>query len=58
MNRELIIILICIFFVGFFYMGPTDNSNVQSANEITQPVLNENNVDDTTKTSMPNSLEN
>ena len=58
MNRELIIICICILFVGLFYIVSAKNTTTQPAEEIIKPATIENNVDDQTKTSIPDSLGN
>ena len=53
MNREYIIIIICIFFVGFFYIQSEESSSTQPVEQIeTIP----SDVDDTTKITLPDSL--
>ncbi len=57
MNREYIIIIICILFVGFFYMQSGTSTIEQPVEQVqrTDSILND--VNDTTKTAVPDSLE-
>jgi len=48
LNRELIIIGICIIFVGFFYLQSDDHSSANSVEQVKQPVFLQDNSIDTT----------
>ena len=52
MNREYIIIIICIFFVGFFYIQSEESSSQPVEQIKTIP----SDIDDTTKITLPDSL--
>ena len=55
-NREYIIIIICILFVGFFYMQSGTTLTEQPVEQVQLPDSIQSNVNDTTKTAVPNSL--
>ena len=55
MNRELIIIGICIIFVGFFYLQSDDTSSASSVEEAKQTIYVQDNSMDTTKAELPDS---
>ena len=56
MNREYIIIIICILFVGFFYMQSGTTTTEQPVEQMQQPDSIQSYVNDTTKTAVPDSL--
>ena len=56
MNREYIIIIICILFAGFFYMQSGNTSTLQPLEQVQQPDSIQSDVNDTTKTAVPDSL--
>ena len=56
MNREYIIIIICILFVGFFYMQSGKASTPQNIEQVQQPDSIQSDINDTTKTTAPDSL--
>ena len=56
MNREFIIIIGCIIFVGFFYVQSDETSTSYSVEREKQPVSMQSDINDTTKTTVPDSL--
>ena len=56
MNRELIIIFVCIIFVGFFYLLSDETSTAYPVEKAKHPASIQNEVNDTTKTSLPDFL--
>ena len=56
MNREYIIIIICILFVGFFYMQSGTTITEQPVEQVQQPDSIQRDINDTTKTTAPDSL--
>jgi len=56
MNREYIIIIICILFVGFFYMQSGTTTTEQPVEQVQQSDSIQRDVNDTTKTAVPDSL--
>ena len=56
MNREYIIIIICILFVGFFYMQSGTTTTEQPVKQVQQSDSIQSDVNDTTKTAVPDSL--
>ena len=56
MNREYIIIIICILFVGFFYMQSGTITIEQPVEQVQQSNSIRIDGNDTTKTAMPDSL--
>ena len=56
MNREYIIIIICILFVGFFYMQSGTITTEQPVEQVQQPDSIQSDINDTTKTTAPDSL--
>ena len=50
MNRELIIIIVCIIFVWFFYLLSDETATAYPQKQSKQPVSIQNDIDDTTKT--------
>ena len=57
MNRELIIIIVCMLFVGYFYMQSTETSDTHPIVQIEQPIFIQDKIGDTTKTVVPDSLD-
>ena len=57
MNREYIIIIICILFVGFFYMQSGTTTTEQPVEQVQQLDSIQSDINDTTKTAVPDSLE-
>jgi len=56
MNRELIIILICIIFVGFFYLQSDKTKTTYPVVQSKQPIHIQSDMTDTTNTELPDSL--
>ena len=56
MNREYIIIIICILFVGFFYMQSGAITIEQPVEQVQQLDSIQSDINDTTKTTAPDSL--
>ena len=56
MNREYIIIIICILFVGFFYMQSGTTTTEQPVEQMQQPDSIQSEINDTTKITAPDSL--
>ena len=56
MNREYIIIIICIFIVGLFYMQSREISIPQPVEQVQPPDFIQSDVTDKTKTAVPDSL--
>ena len=56
MDRELIIIGICIIVVGFLYLQSDDASSAYPLEQEKRPVSIQNTVEDTINTELPNSL--
>jgi len=56
MNREYIIIIICILFVGFFYMQSGTTITEQPVEQVQHPDSIQSDINDTTNTTAPNSL--
>ena len=56
MNREYIIIIICILFVGFFYMQSGTTTTEQPVDQVQQPDPIQSDINDTTNTTAPDSL--
>ena len=57
MNREYIIIIICILFVGFFYMQSGTTTIEQPVEQVQQSDSIQSDVNDITKSAVPDSLE-
>ena len=56
MNKEYIIIIICILFVGYFYMQSGTITTEQPVEQVQQPDSIQSDINDTTKTTAPDSL--
>ena len=56
MNKEYIIIIICILFVGFFYMQSGTTTTEQPVEQVQQPDSIQSEINDTTKITAPDSL--
>ena len=56
MNRELIIIIVSIFFVVFFYMQSDETSTAFHVEQVKQPITIQYDINDTTKTAITDSL--
>ena len=56
MNREYIIIIFCVLFMGLFYMQSRETSTPQPVEQVQRPDSIQSDVNDTTKTAVPDSL--